>query len=161
MALKGFKLSNDYELSTWLAYTSWTNHCAQQTRWMTSQVKQNIFSIFYILCIFNIFYILHIVLYQQIVHIAKHINMFDCWTAWLDHQLGCLSVHPHIYFEQWISTSSIFGSSVLHTGAAASCSSWRYRDDTLLDAKRGSKLSRGFLRQNKGLQRMLQVVVCE
>ncbi len=54
-----------------------------------------------------------------------------------------------------------FDSSVLHTGAAASCFSLWYRDDTVRDAKRSSRLSRRFLRQNKGQQRLLQVVVRE
>ncbi len=61
----------------------------------------------------------------------------------------------------WISASLVCDSSVLHTGNAASCSSRQYWDDTIRDAKRSSRLSRSLLRQNKGQQRLLQVVVRE
>jgi hypothetical protein len=51
--------------------------------------------------------------------------------------------------------------SMLLTRTIGSCSSLQYRDDTVRHAKRSCRHSRRFLRQNKGWQRRLQVVVCE
>ncbi len=81
-----------------------------------------------------------------------YMTLFVWCTAWLDACQSTIAVNQR---------SLVCDSSVLHTGKAASCSCRQYRDDTVRDAKRSSRLSRRFLRQNEGRQRRLQVVVRE
>ncbi len=87
---------------------------------------------------------------------------YSCYDfIWLLHSLvGCVPVHHRIR-APWIRASLVCDSSVLHTGKVASCSCWQYRNNTVRDAKGSSRLSRRFLRQRKGRQRQLQVVVRE